>query len=206
MFLRLSLTAALFAALSAPACAQVAPPAPQPDCAGVFRATVASGRPHPHLNGCSDRLVPEIVAVIRESPRTAEPEYLARVFTYAAPYRDPAIAREALALAEKASAPENARLLGWVLAVSQVRRSLFLRSLGNSPEQWFTHDVRGCAWGEPTDSGYFRDNGLDSGFLGELERAAQTVSDDASRPARVRAYARCLLELLPALSPDDSAG
>jgi len=200
MYLRLLLRAALLTGLSAaPACAQLGASTPQVNCQGVFRATVASGRPHPHLNACSNRLVPEIVQVVRESAGSAQPAYLARVFTYASPYRDPAIAREALVLAGNASAPRDAQLLGWFLAVSQVRRSIYLRSLGTTPEEWFTREVRNCDWGEPTDVEYFRDNGLDGAFVGELERLAQMVTEDSGRPERVRAYARCLSELLPAL-------
>lgn len=204
MLLRPFLAVAVVVGLSAPACAQASVRAAQ-NCSGVFRATVQSGKPHPHLNACSDRLAPEIARVVREAARNPRPEYLARVYSYASAYRDPAIAREALALAGNAAVPEDAQLLGWFLATAQLRRSLYLRSLGDRPEDWFGGAAQRCTWGDPTDVEYFRDSGLSPGFALELGRVVESVSQDALRPAAVRVYARCLGELLPALTADGDA-
>jgi hypothetical protein len=206
MLFRTVRLAAMLCGLAAPACAQVASPEPMTNCTGVLTATLASERPHPHLNRCWDKIVPEIAQSVRRAPENAHPEYLARVLTYAAPFRDPEVARAALALAEDGGAPASAQMLGWVLAIFQIRPGMYLRSLGSRPEEWLVTDpLSRCDWGEPTDIEYFRDHGLAPGFVGEVEHAAQSVAQDASRPAAVRNYARCVLDLLPTLSADPDA-
>jgi len=197
LFRSFSNLVALSALVVVPACAQAGRSTSGTDCHGVLTATVASGRTHPHLNQCWDQLLPEMVEVITESPRHSEPEYLARVITYVSPYRDPQVAEAALALAGRSSAPASAQMLGWVLAVFQLRPSLYLRSIGNTPQEWLSATRIGrCDWGSPTDAEYFRDHGLAPGYREELSQLAQAVSKDESRPVAARGYARCVLELL----------
>jgi len=210
MYLRSFASWVALAVLSGPACALTgqgeATATPHANCSGVFRATVASGRAHPLLYACSDRITPEIAAVITEAARTPQPQYLARVFTFASSYRDPAIASAAIGLAEDGGAPAASQLLGWYLTMAQLRRTLFLRSLGNTPEEWFTRESHRCDWAEPTDGTYFRDHGTAPDFAKAVEHAARAVSDDATRPNQVRDYARCVLELLPAIADDEEQG
>jgi len=194
-------TVAVLAGFSAPACAQLPRPIPQ-NCSGVFRATVESGRPHPRLVACSDEVIPQIAGVVAEAPLHPQPLYLSRVFVNASAYRDPAIARAALELAQNRGAPAASQLLGWFLATSQLERGLYLRSLGDSLEGWFTRDASRCDWGDPTDVPFFRDHGLPDGFEGDLERAAQAVSEDSTRPIQVRDYTRCVVKMLSDSSQD----
>jgi hypothetical protein len=200
MLRRSSMALTVTLMVAAPACAQVSRTAPSVNCSGVFESTVASGRRHPHFDSCSGDIVPQVVKVLGEAPLHPQSSYLTRLLTYSSPYRDPAIATASLSLAQNAAAPESAQLLGWFLATSQLRRSLYLQSLGYSTEAWFTSNATSCNWGEPTDSGHSHDNGLPSEYVRDLQRAAEVVAQDASRPARVRHYAGCLLQLLPALS------
>jgi hypothetical protein len=191
------------AGVSLPACAQRSGPMPA-NCSGVFRATVESGRPHPRLFACTEEIVPQIVEVVADTRRGADSRYLARVITNASAYRDPAIARAALTIAQDRSAPAPAQMLGWVLATSQLRRGMYLRSLGHPVEQWFTTSPVRCDWADPTDMDFFRDNGLPPGFEDELARAAQSVAADVGRARNVRDYARCVAMLLPYSVANDS--
>lgn len=171
-------------------------------CRGVFQAMVSSGRLNPRASACDSVMHLQIAHYLRqEARRPQDAGVLGRVVELAVPYRDSEVFGAALELARDASAPADAQLLAWFVLTAQHSPTLHLRGIGARPTEWFGRTPGVCDWSEPTDGQYAVERPLPSDYLTRWLNLAHQVSADASRPQRVRAYARCVNDLARSLLP-----